>query len=213
MKFLDPLLDDYATAHSATEPELLQELARETHLKTTMPRMLSGHLQGRFLSFISKLVQPELILEIGTFTGYAALCLAEGLKPNGKLITIDTNDETSSIAKRYFSRSPYASQIELRTANAMEEIHNIAGPFDLVFIDADKENYSNYFNLIIGKMRKGGLIIADNVLWSGKVVQPVKPNDRETIALMAFNEMAGKDDRVEPFLLPLRDGLMMLRVK
>lgn len=213
MKFLDPLLDDYATAHSGTEPELLQELARETHLKTTMPRMLSGHLQGRFLSFISKLVQPELILEIGTFTGYAALCLAEGLKPNGKLITIDTNDETSSIAKRYFSRSPYGPQIELRTADAMEEIHNIAGPFDLVFIDADKENYSNYFNLIIGKMRKGGLIIADNVLWSGKVVQPVKPNDRETIALMAFNEMAGKDERVEPFLLPLRDGLMMMRVK
>jgi caffeoyl-CoA O-methyltransferase len=213
MNFLDPSIDNYATAHSAPEPELLQELARETHLKTTMPRMLSGHLQGRFLSTLSKLVQPKLIVEIGTFTGYAALCLAEGLQADGKLITIDTNDETSSIAKRYFSRSPYASQIELRNADATQEVQNIDGPIDLVFIDADKENYNRYFELVIGKMRKGGMIVADNVLWSGKVVQPVKPNDKETMALMSFNEMTSKDARVEPFLLPLRDGLMLLRVK
>lgn len=213
MNFLDPALDQYATAHTASEPELLAELSRETHLKTTMPRMLSGHLQGRLLSFLSKLVQPELILEIGTFTGYAALCLAEGLTPDGKLITIDTNDETSSIAKRFFGRSPFAAQIELRNADAVQEIPKIGGPLDLVFIDADKENYSHYFDLVIGKMRAGGIIIADNVLWSGKVMQPVKPNDRETIAIMSFNEKAHNDARVEPLLLPVRDGLMILRVK
>lgn len=213
MNFLDPAIDQYATTHSASEPELLVELSRETHLKTTMPRMLSGHLQGRLLSFLSKLVQPELILEIGTFTGYAALCLAEGLKADGKLITIDTNDETSSIAKKYFARSSFASQIELRNADATEEIPKISGPFGLVFIDADKENYSNYFDMVIGKMKKGGLIIADNVLWSGKVLQPVKPNDKETAAITSFNQKAFSDERVEPLLLPVRDGLMILRVK
>jgi caffeoyl-CoA O-methyltransferase len=213
MQFLDPQLDAYSTNHSAKEPELLSELSRETHLKTTMPRMLSGHLQGRFLSLLSKLVQPELILEIGTFTGYAALCLAEGLKPNGKLITLDTNDETSSIAKRYFSKSDYASQIELIIGDATKEIPNMNVSFDLVFIDADKENYSNYFEMVIGKMNKGGLIIADNVLWSGKVLLPVKPNDAETIAIMSFNDKVCSDNRVEQLLLPVRDGLMILRVK
>lgn len=213
MTFLDPSIDHYATTHSAAEPELLTELARETHLKTTMPRMLSGHLQGRLLSMLSKLVQPELILEIGTFTGYATLCLAEGLQPGGKLITIDTNDETASIAQRFFARSEYASQIELRNANAMEEIPKLNAHFDLVFIDADKENYSNYFDMVIGKMKKGGLIIADNVLWSGKVVQPVKPNDEDTIAIMSFNDKVCADARVEQLLLPVRDGLMILRVK
>ncbi len=213
MQFLDPALDAYSTSHSAKESELLTELSRETHLKTTMPRMLSGHLQGRFLSLLSKLVQPEVILEIGTFTGYAALCLAEGLKTNGKLITLDTNDETSSIAKKYFAKSEYASQIELINADATQEIPKINETFDLVFIDADKENYSNYFDMIIGKMRKGGLIIADNVLWSGKVLQPIKANDTETIAITSFNEKVCADDRVEQLLLPVRDGLMILRVK
>jgi caffeoyl-CoA O-methyltransferase len=213
MNFLDPAIDQYATAHSAAEPVLLTELARETHLKTTMPRMLSGHLQGRLLSFLSKMVQPEVILEIGTFTGYAALCLAEGLKPEGKLITIDTNDETSSIAQRFFAKSDYASQIELRNADATKEIPKIDLKLDLVFIDADKENYSTYFDLVIGKMKKGGLIIADNVLWSGKVVQPVKPNDAETIAITSFNAKVLADDRVEPLLLPVRDGLLIMRVK
>lgn len=213
MQFLDPALDAYSNSHSAKESDLLVELSRETHLKTTMPRMLSGHLQGRFLSLLSKLIQPEMILEIGTFTGYATLCLAEGLKPDGKLITIDTNDETSSIAKKYFAKSDYASQIELRNVDATKEIPKITGPFDLVFIDADKENYSNYFDMVIGKMRKGGLIIADNVLWSGKVLQPVKPNDTETLAITSFNEKVCADNRVEQLLLPVRDGLMILRVK
>lgn len=213
MNFLDPALDQYATSHTENESPLLTDLARETHLKTTMPRMLSGHLQGRLLSFLSKLIQPECILEIGTFTGYATLCLAEGLKKNGKLITIDTNDETSSIAKRYFAQSPYAEQIDLRNADATTEIKGIAGPFDLVFIDADKENYSNYFDLIIGKMKPGGVIIADNVLWSGKVLEPVKANDKETAAIISFNQKVCNDQRVEPLLLPVRDGLMILRVK
>lgn len=213
MNFLDPALDQYATSHTANESELLKELARETHLKTTMPRMLSGHLQGRFLSLISKLIQPEIILEIGTFTGYATLCLAEGLKPNGKLITLDTNDETSSIAKRYFAKSDFAAQIELRNTDATVEIPGMNMQFDLVFIDADKENYSNYFDMVIGKMKKGGLIIADNVLWSGKVLQPLKPNDSETKAITSFNEKVCADDRVEQLLLPVRDGLMILRVK
>lgn len=213
MNFLDPALDQYATAHSASEPELLKELTRETHLKTTMPRMLSGHLQGRFLSLISKLVQPEIILEIGTFTGYATLCLAEGLKTGGKLITLDTNDETSSIAQKYFTKSDYASQIDLRITDATHEIPKMEMWFDLVFIDADKENYSNYFDMVIGKMKKGALIIADNVLWSGKVLHPVKPNDSETMAITSFNEKVCADNRVEQLLLPLRDGLMILRVK
>jgi caffeoyl-CoA O-methyltransferase len=213
MQFLDPELDHYSSSHSAKESDLLIELSRETHLKTTMPRMLSGHLQGRFLSLISKLIQPEVILEIGTFTGYATLCLAEGLKQGGKLITLDTNDETSSIARKYFAKSEYASQIELRNVDATLEIPKLNLQFDLVFIDADKENYSNYFDMVIGKMRKGGLIIADNVLWSGKVLQAAKSNDTETIAITSFNEKVCADNRVEQFLLPLRDGLMILRIK
>lgn len=213
MNFLDPLLEHYAATHSEREPELLNELARETHVKTTMPRMLSGHFQGRLLSLLSKLMQPELILEIGTFTGYSTLCLAEGLSSGGRLITLDTNDETSSIAKKYFGRSEFGSQIELRITDATKEIEKIDGPFDIVFIDADKENYSRYFDLVIGKMQKGGLIIADNVLWSGKVLQPVKPNDTETRALMQFNSKVCADVRVDALLLPVRDGLMVLRVK
>lgn len=213
MNFLDPSIDHYAATHTSPEPELLHELARETHLKTTMPRMLSGHLQGRLLSLLSKMQQPETILEIGTFTGYAALCLAEGLKPNGKLITIDTNDETSAIAKKYFNRSPYAAQIQLLHADATAAIPQLDVQLDLVFIDADKENYSRYFDLVIGKMKRGGIIIADNVLWSGKVVQPLKNNDTETAALMAFNEKAMRDERVENVLLPVRDGLLVMRVK
>lgn len=213
MNFLDPSIDQYATDHSAPESELLTELTRETHLKTTMPRMLSGHLQGRLLSMLSKLVQPKLILEIGTFTGYSTLCLAEGLQADGKLITIDSNDETSSIAKKYVDRAGYASQIELLHADATTTIPALTQQFDLVFIDADKENYSLYFDLVIDKMRKGGLIIADNVLWSGKILQPVKANDRETNGLLDFTRKVCADVRVEQLLLPIRDGLMILRVK
>lgn len=212
MNFLDPLLEQYAATHSEGEPELLKELARETQMKTTMPRMLSGHFQGRLLSLLSKLVQPELILEIGTFTGYSTLCLAEGLKSGGRLITLDTNDETSVIARKYFAQSEFASNIELRITDATKEIEKITGPFDIVFIDADKENYSRYFDLVIGKMKKGGLIIADNVLWSGKVLQPVKANDNETKALMEFNSKVNADARVNALMLPVRDGLTVMRV-
>lgn len=213
MNFIDPAIDNYSTSHSAPESELLAELSRETHLKTTMPRMLSGHLQGRLLSLLSKLVNPQLILEIGTFTGYSTLCLAEGLKQGGKLITIDTNDETSAIAKKYVDKAGYTGKIELLHSDATEAIPKMNMQFDLVFIDADKENYSNYFSMVIGKMNPGGLIIADNVLWSGKVLQPVKANDRETTGLIEFTKTVCADSRVEQLLLPVRDGLMILRVK
>jgi len=213
MNFIHADLEDYSAHHSGTEPALLTELNRETHLKTTMPRMLSGHLQGRVLSFLSHLVKPEYILEIGTFTGYSSLCLAEGLRANGKLYTIDTNEETSLIAKKYFDRSAYSNQIHLIQADARNYVPEMQQQFDLVFIDADKENYLLYFNLVINKMKSGGLIIADNVLWSGKVVGPVKENDKETRALMHFNDTASSDTRVEPLLLPVRDGLLILRVK
>lgn len=213
MNFLDPAIDNYSSSHSAPESELLAELSRETHLKTTMPRMLSGHLQGRLLSLLSKLVNPEMILEIGTFTGYSTLCLAEGLKDGGKLISIDSNDETSAIAKKYVDKGGFNGKIELLHADATVAIPAMSGPFGLVFIDADKENYGNYFDMVIGKMKKGGLIIADNVLWSGKVLEPVKPNDKETLGLMEFTKKVCADSRVEQLLLPVRDGLMILRVK
>lgn len=213
MNFLDPSIDEYAVTHSAPEPELLQMLSRETHLKTTMPRMLSGHLQGRLLSLLSKLVRPRIILEIGTFTGYSTLCLAEGLEPEGQLITIDSNDETTVIAKKYFELSGISSRILVLTGDAMKLIPEMQERCDLVFIDADKENYGAYYDMVIDRMNPGGLIIADNVLWSGKVIAPVKANDQETKSLMAFNEKVCSDNRVEQLLLPVRDGLMILRVK
>lgn len=213
MNFLDPRIDEYALQHSAHEPELLNQLSRETHLKTTMPRMLSGHLQGRLLSLLSKLTSPKRILEIGTFTGYSTICLAEGLRDDGKLITIDTNDETTVIAKKYFALAGLENKIEVVTANAVQYIPGLQEKLDVVFIDADKENYSVYYDLVIGQMNTGGLIIADNVLWSGRVIEPIKPNDRETLSLKEFSEKVCADDRVEQLLLPVRDGLMILRVK
>ncbi|MCK6639209.1 MAG: O-methyltransferase [Bacteroidia bacterium] len=212
MDFLPKEIESYSSQFSEQENALLNELSRETHLRTTMPRMLSGHLQGRLLSLLSKMQQPQCILEIGTFTGYSALCLAEGLTTTGKLITIDTNDETMVIAKKYFAMSPHAGQIEAITGDAREIIPKLEQTPDLVFIDADKGNYLNYFNLIIGKMNSGGIIIADNVLWSGKVVAPVKENDHETKALMNFTAVASSHPRVTPLLLPIRDGLLILRV-
>lgn len=213
MNFLDPRIDEYATLHTAKEPELLHQLSRETHLKTTMPRMLSGHLQGRILSLLSKLISPERILEIGTFTGYSTICLAEGLPSGGKLISIDSNDETTVIARKYISLAGLADKVELITGDAMSIVSSLPEKFSIVFIDADKENYSAYYDMVITKMNPGGLIIADNVLWSGKVVEPLKPNDKETAALMQFNEKVCNDVRVEQILLPVRDGLMLLRVK
>ena len=211
MEFIDPAIEEYARLFSDSESDLLKELDRETHAMILQPRMLSGHLQGRFLSFISKILRPNLILEIGTYTGYSALCLAEGLRPEGKIITLDVNEELEKFTRSFFDRSEFALQINYRIADAKNEIPTIAGPFDLVFIDADKRNYALYFDLIIQKMNAGGIILVDNVLWSGKIIDE-KAQDKSTQALRDFNQKCLEDPRVEKVLLPLRDGLLMMRV-
>jgi caffeoyl-CoA O-methyltransferase len=213
MEFIDEKLSQYAERYTQPEPDLLQRLNRETWAKVLMPRMLSGHLQGRMLSMISKMVSPDRILEIGTYTGYSALCLAEGLTKEGKLITIDINEELETIVKRYIGESPYANQIVAMTGDAREIIPGLNETFDLVFIDADKENYSNYFDLVLPKLRSGGVIVADNVLWSGNVLKPTGEMDEETAAIHAFNQKVQADDRVENILLPIRDGVMVIRKK
>lgn len=213
MEFIAQDLSDYCETHSSPESEILAKLNRETHLKVVSPRMLSGHLQGRFLSLISKLQQPKLVVEIGTYTGYSALCLAEGLANNGKLISIDVNEETSAFAKSFIEKTEYAGKIELVLADARAYIPTIKEPIDLVFIDADKKNYLNYYHLVIDKLNKGGLVIADNVLWSGKITMPESEMDKETLALHQFNSFVQNDERVETILLPIRDGLMVVRKK
>ena len=211
MEFIDDGIEEYARQHTEPENDLLKELVRETHAMVLQPRMLSGHLQGRFLSFIAKVYQPSLILEIGTYTGYSALCLAEGLNPTGRLITIDVNEELESFTRSFFNRSAYRDQIDYRIADAAVEIPTLDGPIDLVFIDADKRNYALYFDLVISKMRSGGLILVDNVLWSGKIIEETA-KDKSTEALRDFNTKVANDPRVEPLLLPIRDGLFLLRV-
>ncbi len=213
MDFLDKNLDAYCLQHTSEESEVLKNLSRETHLKVLSPRMLSGHLQGSFLSILSKLQKPKFILEIGTYTGYSAICLAEGLIAGGKLITIDPNEETAIVARRYFSEAGLSEQIELRVADAKVIIPELKVKFDLVFIDADKKNYSTYFDLVFDKVNSGGLIIADNVLWSGKVLDEEKNKDAETKAICFFNEKISNDDRVEKVMLPVRDGLLLIRKK
>jgi caffeoyl-CoA O-methyltransferase len=214
MDFLPKEITEYAESFTDSEPSLLRQLNRDTHCNVLIPRMLSGHLQGRFLSFISKIKQPNYILEIGTYTGYAALCLAEGLTTNGELHTIEKNEELEARILKYFLASGKESQLNLHIGNAIEIIPKIQRPFDLVFIDADKENYANYFDLIIDHLPSGALIIADNVLWSGKVLDNKElENDFETKALHLFNEKIHQDSRVENILLPIRDGLMMVRKK
>jgi predicted O-methyltransferase YrrM len=213
MEFLEKKLADYCENHTSPESELLSKLNRDTHVKVVSSRMLSGHLQGRLLSFISKLHQPQLIVEIGTYTGYSALCLAEGLSENGKLISIDVNEETSYYAQSFINQSIYKNKIELIVADAKTIIPTISEPIDLVFIDADKKNYLAYYHLIIEKLNVGGLIIADNVLWSGKITMPASDMDRETLALHEFNNFIQHDARVENMLLPIRDGLMVIRKK
>ncbi len=213
MNFLPNEIESYVEEHSAKEPQLLQELSRETWQKILQPRMLSGHFQGRLLSMISKLVQPKCVLEIGTYTGYAALCLAEGLGEDGKLITIDKNEELTDFQRKYFDRSPWGKQIIQHTGNALDIIPNLNEEFDLVFIDADKHNYENYFHLVLPKMKKGGLILSDNVLWSGKVVEELDPKDIDTKALIDYNKMINEHPQVETVLLPIRDGLTLTRVK
>lgn len=212
MEFIDSAIEEYARVFSGEPSPLLQELDRETHAMILQPRMLSGHLQGRFLSFFAKVCRPSTILEIGTFTGYSALCLAEGLTPNGRLITIDINEELETFTRSFFDRSEYKEQIDYRIADAKDELTKIDGPFDLVFIDADKRNYGLYYDLIIDKMSPGGIILVDNVLWSGKIVDETA-RDKSTQALRDFNQKCLGDPRVDKMLLPLRDGLYMLRVR
>jgi len=206
-------IQDYAREHTQEEPELLQQLNKETWQKIMVPRMLSGHFQGRILSMISKLIQPKTILEIGTYTGYSALCLAEGIKKNGVLHTIDHNEELVDIQKKYFDKSDYKHNIIQHLGNALEIIPEINENFDLVFIDADKSNYVNYFNALIDKMNSGGVILSDNVLWSGKVVEPVNSADVDTKTLIEYNELLKNDPRIETILIPIRDGLTISRVK
>ena len=213
MHFLPDEIDDYILAHSAKEPELLAKLNRETQQKVLQPRMLSGSYQGRILSLISKLIAPKTILEIGTYTGYSALCLAEGLKEDGLLHTIDINEELHDFQQKYFQESAYKNQIKQYVGDAREIIPKIDSNFDLVFIDADKPNYPFYFELIINKLNPGGVILSDNVLWSGKVVKPVKADDISTQALLKYNKMLAEDERVETVILPIRDGLTLSRLK
>lgn len=199
--------------HSEDEPELLSELNKETWQKVLAPRMLSGHYQGRILSMLSKMINPKSILEIGTYTGYSALCLAEGLTENGILHTIDKNEELADFQQLFFDRSPYKNQIVKHIGNAIEIIPSLEENFDLVFIDADKGNYSNYFDLVIDKMNPGGMIVSDNVLWSGKVLEKVEEHDVDTEQILLFNKKVKEDKRVETILLPIRDGLSLCRVK
>lgn len=204
---------EYAIKFSDPESQILSELRRETNLKVLMPRMLSGHFQGLLLSFICKMIKPQRILEIGTFTGYSAICLASGLSQNGKLLTIDKNDELKSISQRYFKKSGYSNKITSIFGDAKEILPILDGTFDLVFIDADKREYLNYYINIFDKVIKGGYILVDNVFWNGKVLEPIKPKDEYTKGVVEFNEFVKKDERVEKITLPIRDGLMILRKK
>ncbi|CAM1345933.1 O-methyltransferase [Tenacibaculum crassostreae] len=213
MHFLPEKLDEYVVQHSQSEPKLLQELSRETWQKVLNPRMLSGAFQGRVLSMISKLVQPKSILEIGTYTGYSALCLAEGLSKDGMIHTIDKNEELEELQYKYFQKSEYRDQITQYVGNALDIIPSINDKFDLVFIDADKSNYVNYFHQIIEKMNTGGIILSDNVLWSGKVIEEIDPKDIDTKILLEYNRLLNEDSRLETVLLPIRDGLTISRVK
>lgn len=212
MHFLSEELENYVARHSQDEPELLAKLNRETHQKILQPRMLSGHFQGRVLSMLSKLIRPIHILEIGTYTGYATLCLAEGLAQNGTIDTLDNNEELYDFQRKYFDLSGFGAQITQHLGNALDIIPTLNKKYDLVFIDADKENYINYYELIVPMMRQGGIILSDNVLWSGKVLEAVKPNDKSTKILLEYNALLKNDPRVETVLLPIRDGLTVSRV-
>jgi predicted O-methyltransferase YrrM len=213
MQFLSPELDRYSEDNSAPEPAYLRELAEETRANIELPVMLSGHVQGRFLSMISHVLAPKLILDIGTYTGYSALCMAEGLGSDGVLHTIDINSKLAPMVDRYVRKAGFHDRIHQHLAPATEVIPRIEGTFDLVFIDADKQNYSNYFDLIIDRMRPGGMIIADNVLWSGRVLEPAHEQDSETKGLVSYARKVTTDPRVENVLLPLRDGLLVSRRK
>jgi caffeoyl-CoA O-methyltransferase len=212
MEFLPSQLEKYLEDHLTPEADLLRRLQKETFQKTTQPQMLSGTYQGRVLSMISKMLRPKKILEIGTFTGYATLCLAEGLSEDGRIITIDRNEELIYLPKKYFAESKYASQIEVKLGNALDILDELSDEtFDLVFIDADKSNYLHYYEKVINQMNSGGVILADNVLWYGKVLEETKPNDKDTAILKELNDLVAKDPRVESLILPIRDGISLIR--
>lgn len=213
MDFISADISAYAEAHTTAEHPVLEELNRETNAKVLMPRMLSGHLQGRILSMISHMLKPQRILEIGTYTGYSAICLSEGLEEGGLLHTIDINEELRPMVKKYFEKAGCSEKIAIHTGDAVKIIPQLNEVFDLVFIDADKKNYSVYFDLVISKVRKGGIILADNVLWSGKVLDAPAEMDADTKAITAFNVKIQQDERIENVLLPVRDGLMVMRVR
>ncbi|MCO5268425.1 MAG: class I SAM-dependent methyltransferase [Brumimicrobium sp.] len=213
MSFIDEKIEEYTEEHISKESDVLYELNRKTHLRLANPRMLSGHYQGRLLSMISKFIHPKNILEIGTYTGYSALCLAEGLQKDGQLITLDVNYELEDFIQEYIEKAGMTDKIQLIIGNALEIIPTLSQQFDLVFIDADKANYIHYYNLAIDIIPSGGVIIADNILWSGKVVEEVKSNDSDTKILKEFNKIVQQDERVENILLPIRDGLMIIRKK
>lgn len=213
MEFISQELDDYVCAHTEKEPELLYELNRRTHLEVLQPRMLSGHFQGRALSMISHMIQPKTILEIGTYTGYSALCMAEGLVDGGKIITLDKNEELEDLINEFVGKAGLTDAIDFRIGDAMKIIPTLDEQFDLVFIDADKSNYGNYYDLVIDKVTPGGYILLDNVLWSGKVLKEAEPNDVDTKELISLNKRLQEDDRVQNMVLPIRDGLTILRKK
>ena len=213
MHFLPEKLDNYVVAHSQKEPELLQQLSRETWQKVLAPRMLSGHFQGRVLSMVSKLINPKNVLEIGTYTGYSALCLVEGIQPKGQLHTIDTNEELYDLQRKYFDKSGFGNQIIQHTGNALNITPTIDKTFDLVFIDADKQNYPNYLEIILPKLKSGSVILSDNVLWTGKVIEKLQKGDKDTEALLKYNKMINEHSQLETVLLPIRDGLTLTRVK
>ena len=211
MNFFPEELERYAEAHTKAENEVLRQLSRETHAKVLMPQMLSGHLQGQFLRMVSLLIKPRYILEIGTFTGYSAICMSEGLQEGGTLITLDVNEDLREITERYFEKAQISDRVDFRTGQAADIIPTLQVTFDLIFIDADKQQYGLYYDLVIDKLRPGGVILADNVLWSGKVVED--DQSAETLALKAFNDKVQKDERVDNIMLTIRDGLMMIRKK
>jgi predicted O-methyltransferase YrrM len=212
MHFLPPLLEKYIQDSSENEPELLKELSRETHLKVVQPRMITGHFQGRVLSMLSKILNPTNILEIGTYTGYSALCLAEGLRKEGQLHTIDINEELTDFQRRYFDKSGFGSQLIQHTGDALHIIPTLNMTFDLIFIDAEKREYPKYFDAVIKKTKPGSIILSDNVLWSGKVIETVDEKDMATKVLLDYNRLLKDDPRVETVLLPIRDGLTLSRV-
>jgi predicted O-methyltransferase YrrM len=209
MEVINEALQNYSEKHTSQESDLLASINRETHAKVLMPRMLSGHLQGRMLAMISNMIKPTHVLEIGTYTGYSAICLCEGIREGGKLVTLDINEELETTVRNNFSKAGLNGVIDYRIGNAVDIIPQLTMAFDLVFIDADKENYSHYFDMIIDKVNLGGFIMADNVLWSGKVLDAKQ--DKDTRAIVAFNDKINRDSRVENVLLPIRDGIMLMR--